>query len=226
MAQTKNQRTNVLRATLHAIDEVFWPLSASDSPQRKEPASVKKMKKGDACWATRKRILGWDIDTESSTLHLPPHCFDRLREILTWLLPPNRRLSINKWHQVLGELRSMSPALPGTRGLLFSVLEVGLQHTEHNRVRLTPRIHDLAHDFLALLRSVHNRPTQLQELVPTQPSDVCACNACRLGMGGVWFDELDRTSPPPLYGDNHSPTPYHAISSLPTTPQERSPYRT
>ncbi|KAI2502269.1 hypothetical protein MHU86_12158 [Fragilaria crotonensis] len=74
-----------MRATLHAIDEVFRPLDPTDPPDRKEPASVKKMLKGDAQWSTFKRILGWDIDTETSTLHLPIHRVDRLRELLSWL---------------------------------------------------------------------------------------------------------------------------------------------
>lgn len=86
----------MLRATLMAIDEVLRPHSKSDSPHQKEPASVKKMKKGDAHWATRsKRILGWDRDTESNTLHLPSsHRLERLQHFLTWLLPPHKRLPV------------------------------------------------------------------------------------------------------------------------------------
>ena len=149
MAQTYHQRTQVMRATLTAIDEVMLPLSDSDSQHRKEPASVKKMLKGDAHWDTHKRILGWDIDSVASTLRLPPHRLERIRDVLSWLLPPQKRISISKWHQVLGELRSMSPALPGTRGL-FSVLQAALQHTDRHRIRLTRRLQDLARDFLTL----------------------------------------------------------------------------
>ena len=203
MAQTANQRTKVMRATLSAIDEVMRPLSESDSPHRKEPASVKKMKKGDACWSMRKRILGWDINTESLTLHLPPHRLARILEVLSWLLPPHKRLTVKRWHQVLGELRSMSPALPGTRGL-FSVLQAALQHTERHRVRITARIHALALDFLALVNSVHQRPTRLAELVPTSPSDVGACDVCQIGMGGVWFDFLDHNAAPILWRQKFS----------------------
>jgi hypothetical protein len=72
MAQTQSQRTQVMRNTLQAIDEVFRPLHLQDPPHRKEPASVKKMLKGEACWETRKRILGWDVDTADHTIHLPP----------------------------------------------------------------------------------------------------------------------------------------------------------
>jgi hypothetical protein len=71
MAQTESQRREVMRASLHAIDAVFRPLSPTDPAHRKEPASVKKMLQGDACWATKKRILGWDLDTASGTINLP-----------------------------------------------------------------------------------------------------------------------------------------------------------
>jgi hypothetical protein len=57
MAQTRHQQHRVLRAALHAIDKVFRALEESDSTTRKEPASVKKMLQGDACWDTRNGFL-------------------------------------------------------------------------------------------------------------------------------------------------------------------------
>ena len=70
---------------------------------------MKKMLQGDACWDTRKRILGWDMDTEASTLHLPPHRLDRLYSLLDMIRPPKKRISMKVWYQLLGELRSMAP---------------------------------------------------------------------------------------------------------------------
>ena len=98
----------------------------------------------------------------------------------------------------------MSPALPGTRGL-FSVLQEALGRGDHRRVRLNQHVHDAAADFRALVDAVANRPTRLQELVPTAPSDIGASDACRFGMAGVWFDALDpRTAP--LLWRYHFPT--------------------
>jgi hypothetical protein len=37
----------------------FRPLDSSDPEARQEPVSVKKLLKGDACWTTRKQVLGW-----------------------------------------------------------------------------------------------------------------------------------------------------------------------
>ncbi|KAI2512410.1 adenylate kinase [Fragilaria crotonensis] len=132
LAQTRPQQRRVLRAALSAIDDVFRPVTAGDPVCRQEPASRKKMLKGDAHWSTQKRMLGWDIDTEGLTLNLPPHRIERLQEALTWLRPPRKRLPRTKWHQLLGELRSMSPALPGARGL-FSALQAALSHGDGRR---------------------------------------------------------------------------------------------
>ena len=73
MAQMVPQQKREMRATLEAIDHVFQPLAPHDPSHRKELASVKKMLKGDACWATTKRILGWDLDTVAETINLQPH---------------------------------------------------------------------------------------------------------------------------------------------------------
>lgn len=62
--QGSSQRQNGARQLIfHAIDQVFCPLDTSDPPSRQQPISVKKLRKGDACWATRKTILGWVVDT-------------------------------------------------------------------------------------------------------------------------------------------------------------------
>lgn len=116
LAQTSTQQRRVMRAALSSIDDVFRPLESGDPKDRKEPASVKKMLKRDACWSPQKRMLGWDVDSQTMTLNLPPHRVARLRKVLTWIQPPRKRLATRRWHQLLGELCSMSPALPGTRG--------------------------------------------------------------------------------------------------------------
>jgi hypothetical protein len=212
LAQTQHQQQRVLRAALTAIDDVFRPLEDSDPVTRKEPSSVKKMLKGDASWSTRKRMLGWDVDTVNLTLNLPPHRIERLRDVLQWLKPPRKRLAISKWHRLLGELRSMSPALPGTRGL-FSTLQAALSRGDKHRVRLNQQVYDTAADFSALVDSLHGRATRLPELIPTSPTHVGASDACQVGMGGVWLP-VDPHTPPMVWRAPFAP---HVSSSLVTS---------
>jgi hypothetical protein len=107
------------------LDEVFRPLESGDSPSREEPASVKKLLQGDVCWTTRKVILGWIIDALKMTIELPQHRVERLAKILESMPRTHKRASVQKWQQVLGGLRSMSIALPGSKGL-FSLLHEAL----------------------------------------------------------------------------------------------------
>jgi hypothetical protein len=67
----RSRLSHIRRVLMHSIDNVFRPLVASDPPARTEPISVSKLLKGDACWSTCKKVLGWIIDTVSMTLTLP-----------------------------------------------------------------------------------------------------------------------------------------------------------
>jgi hypothetical protein len=79
---SKAELSNMRRTLLHSLDEVLRPLDDLDDPFRKEPASVKKLKQGDAAWGTRKLVLGWVLDTVLMTLELPHHRKERLKSIL------------------------------------------------------------------------------------------------------------------------------------------------
>jgi hypothetical protein len=178
---------HIRRVLLHTLDEVFRPLEAGDNPFRNEPTSVKKLLKGDGYWETRKLILGWILDTLRMTVELPAHRAERLQEILDSIPHNQKRTSVKKWHKVLGELRSMSLAIPGSRGL-FSLLQEALRHQANKRIRLTRGVHDCLDDFRWLLKNLSSRPTRLFELVPqSEPELLGAGDACGKGMGGVWF---------------------------------------
>lgn len=177
---------DIRRLLLQSIDDVFRPLTSSDPLTRTEPISVNKLLKGDACWSTRKTILGWTIDTIAMTLTLPPRRLLRLQELLQSIPPQQKRLSLDRYHQLLGELRSMALALPGARGL-FSHLQAALKTRTRHQLRLTAGFHQALDDFRWLYHEVGSRPTRLQELVPTTPSLTGTHDAAGSGAGGVWF---------------------------------------
>ena len=182
----KAARNNVRRTTMHAIDDMFRPTDHLDAPTRKQPISVKKLSQGDASWSTQKEVLGWLIDTEAMTLQLTPRRQKRLYELLYKDLPKARkRITVQDWHKVLGELRSMSLALPGSRGL-FSQLQHALSTaTPDSRIRLTEPIHQVLDNFRALYTTLQQRPTRIQELVPLTPTVDGCHDAAGHGAGGV-----------------------------------------
>jgi hypothetical protein len=171
---------------MHTIDSVFRPLSPTDPPSRKEPISVKKLRQGDASWSTQKAVLGWLLDTEHLTIRLTPRRRDRLRTLLHQDWPRSRqRATVQDYHKLLGELRSMTLSLPGARGL-FSELQEALRHTTPDaRICLTPNVHTILDDFRDLHRDLDHRPTRIAEVVPLAPTAHGCHDAAGPGAGGI-----------------------------------------
>ena len=103
------------------------------------------MKAGDANCDTRKVILGWIVDTVKGIITLPEHRHEWLLKIFE-CLRHRRRVTLGKWHKTLGELRSMSLGIPGSKGL-FSLLQTGITCSKANRMRLTPAMKAHPQDF-------------------------------------------------------------------------------
>lgn len=186
LAQRSGNSRRVRRILMHAIDDVFRPLDASDSSHRREPISLKKLRKGDCSWSTVKLVLGWIIDTATMTIQLPPHRVERLAEILASIPLTQKRTSVKKWYKVLGELRSMSIALPGSRNI-FSHMQSALSVKKGNRVTLDKGVHSALEDFRFILKDISKRPTRIAELVPLLASAMGHHDASGTGAGGVWF---------------------------------------
>jgi hypothetical protein len=152
-------------AFLDAMDDVFRPLDSTNPTTRQEPASVKKMLKGGACWSSLKTVLvGWLIDTVRCTINFPPHRLERVHELFdlfrstsrnsngtsysenfaAWpsdLFRGRRRVAKKEWYQLLGELRSMALAISGGMGM-SSHLEEALRLGDNSRVKLTKAVDD------------------------------------------------------------------------------------
>ena len=196
-----SQRTAVRNTLFHCIDSVLRPLSPNDT-NRKEPNSTKKLSQGDASWSTVKIILGWKIDTIRRTIELPENRAIRLASILN--IPRHQhRTSVRKWQSLIGELRSMALALPGSRGL-FSQLQSVLTSTMHERLLLTPAVHDQLDDLRWLANDISSRPTRWGEIIDSDPAFLGTVDACGIGMGGTWLDAT-AAHPPLLWRSKFSP---------------------
>lgn len=126
LAQTRHSRNYVRNTLMNAIDEVFRPLSPLDHFGRQELISIKKLMKKDCSWETQKVLLGWVVNTISQTIHLPDHRIQNLKDIPYSIPSSQKRISVDKWHSIVGELRSMALALPGARNL-FSHMQYALK---------------------------------------------------------------------------------------------------
>ena len=180
------QLTTMRRHLLHAVDEVL-SRPAHDEPHRNEAVSIKKMKKGDGSWSTRKLVLGWILDTARMTIELPPHRKEALADIFKSLVGL-KRISRKRWESILGRLRFVSVAIPGSAGL-FCALQLALQRTTADgRIRITRELRQHIDAFSRLAAQLAARPTHLSEIVPEDPIFMGATDAAKAGMGGVFFD--------------------------------------
>ena len=193
----RHRRNRVRRALLQSFDLVFRPLEGGEGA-RNEPVSIKKLLKGDAAWATSKVLLGWLVDSIRGTIELPPHRWERLQTLITGY-QGRRRSSLKEWQKLLGELRSMTVALPGSAGLFTHMQAALVQAGQSNRVRLTKSVQDELDDWAWIVATLGSRPTSIAEVVKKHPSYGGDCDAAKAGMGGVCFNLRNPAAAPVLW---------------------------
>ena len=184
MQGSKQWCRNAQQCILHAVDRVFSERTPN-TLQQKEAVSKRKLAKGDSGWSRRKEVLRWNLNTEKGTLELTACHKDWIRDIFQSLRGQNR-IGVKAWQRVLGELRFMGPAIPGSAGL-FGALQLGLTHSNKHRVRITPHLRNHLHDFEALAHDVLQRPTRLAKIILDYPSALGSVDATKTGMGGIIF---------------------------------------
>jgi hypothetical protein len=176
---------------LHHLHTIFRD---DDTSPWRHIVSQSKVDKGDATFATSKRILGWDIDTVTMTLHLPPHRLERLQHLLHTFL--HKRYTTRKqWQQLLGELRSMTLALHSSH-LLFTVLQHVLRTTAR-RMRISALAKNSLQDWQQMLHSIAHHPVPIASLVPHTPHYLGATDTSGEGLGGWWCPSFLGPATPP-----------------------------
>jgi hypothetical protein len=146
---------------MHNIDKVFRPNDDEDHQYRKEPISISKLAKGDASFQDKKNCLGWDFSGRSKTLFVAAHhCNKAITNLSATLQKP--WATLNEWQKLLGELRSLTPGLPGSRGL-FSFLQESMTG-RRDRIKISGNVRTQLETFQHLLAST-TRPTCMEELV-------------------------------------------------------------
>ena len=120
------------------------------------------------------------------TIHLPEHRVERLAEILASIPTTQKRISVTKWHKIIGQLQSMSLALSGARNM-FSFMQHALSSCKKTRVALTKGVHQALQDFSWMFNDIVLRPTRIAELIPLLASTMGYHDASGEGAGSVWF---------------------------------------
>jgi hypothetical protein len=106
---TSAQLRQVCRHIFHTIDLRFR-LNDTNDRHWETPNSIKKLKLGDADWTTRKKLLGWAVNTVRCLVSLPPELYDKIQTLLALLallaLYPRyaRRWTLHNWQILCGNL--------------------------------------------------------------------------------------------------------------------------
>ena len=128
----------------HQIDLVFRPNEEAVF-DRKYPISQNKLGQGDGSRSTLKTVLGWDLDTISHLIRLPPRRQEKVAAALSSAVAAIPRkahsTSMHKWRNLLGLLRSITPAISGSRGM-FTRVQYDLKIPTRRHVQLSADVHD------------------------------------------------------------------------------------
>ena len=123
-----------------AIDELFC-LNNKDIIALEEHISLKKLRKGDAAWSTKKVVLVWAINTVKQVLTLLDNRKSNLLALLDTIPPSAIQCSRRLWHKLLGNLCSTVPAIAGAAGV-FTRLKHELKTAKGSRINLTTPVHE------------------------------------------------------------------------------------
>jgi hypothetical protein len=188
LAQSPTQY-RTLNTILHNIDAAF--ANFPHSPRR-QVILQSKLEKGDAAWSLIKRLLGWDINSETMTLTIPVHPHEKLLAHIADTTIKHR-VSRRKWQQLLGELRSVALAIPSAK-YLFSLMQHALVDQPGPCIRINALLRHSLADWRHLLSSLL-QPVSLHHLVPTAPTSIAACDVSKEGIGGFILPLTHQSTP-------------------------------
>ena len=79
--------------------------------------------------------------------------------------------------------------IPGSRGL-FTDLWAKMRAAKQGFIHLNTNLKQTLKDFQWMFQEIANRPINVAQIVPIQPSVQGYTDACKYAMGGVWIITL------------------------------------
>jgi hypothetical protein len=175
-------------STLNNVLPHLHNMFEDDAHSPRHPlVSVSKVKKGDAAFSTRKRLLGWEVDSAALTIQLPSYRQERLCSLLQQFILKHHT-TWRQWQQLLGELRSMTLALHSSQHL-FSALQHQL-YSKGPRFRISQLSKLALTNWQVMAQQLTTHLVSITSLVPHAPHCVGATDASIQGMGGFWLPTI------------------------------------
>ena len=101
----------------------------------------------------------------SHLLHLPSRQEDKVAATLAGIPRKTRTTSLRKWRKLFGLLRSITPAVAGSR-IIFTQVQHALKRAAGRHIYPTTDVHDVLKAWRKLVCSLAIRPTHILKLEP------------------------------------------------------------
>ena len=178
------------RALLHAIHQIFPPPDATGDTGE-DPISYKKLvTEGEGIWATRKEILGWIFDGFHRTMQLPPKKVTKIRDTIQSILRAGH-CEVKTFESFIGKCQHACMGIPGGSALLpplYKALHAAIGTRQHQvQIHKGSLQHHALHDLRTIFKLLGDQPIECNQLIPSMPAYVGHCDACKHGVGGIWF---------------------------------------
>ena len=180
------ERCQRLKHLFRIIDRVLH-LNTTAYTHRKDTISQKKLGQVGTAWYTQNTVLVWNLNTVAQSLHLSQKRQFKVKAELNEISPFIHKKSLRKRRKLLGMLRSITPAVAGSRGM-FTCVEHALKKATRSHVNLTAAIHNKLAAYHNLVGTLSNMPTHLHNLDPSLPTCIGDTNDPGTGMWGVCRD--------------------------------------
>ena len=158
------ERCQILLHFFRSIDTVFHPNGATDG-LCKEPIFTNKLSQGDSTWYTKKRVLGWGIDTKEHHLRLTPRQDIKLRAALDASAASAHQVSLRKWRHILGLVHSITLSVAGAH-CMFTFLQHALCQARGRQVTLSTAVQYELSTWRHIVQDLANIPTQIHKINP------------------------------------------------------------
>ena len=187
---------HVSNGTMMGIHDVF----PADEHDENDPILEKrKLKQRDGEYATRKTILGFDLDGVDKTIWLKEAKRAVLLTVLKgWIRLGQSRttgIQFTDFESVVAKIRHAFTAIPAGRGLLSPCNKILQKKPPIIYLHRNPVLLAALSGCRTLLRESSDSPTRCRELVGGWPDYIGVCDASSHGVGGVVFGENDECIP-------------------------------
>jgi hypothetical protein len=186
-ASSPEQLNHIARALLHAIHDVFPEHLHTPDDQ---PASMKKILKGEGQWSPIKEILGWIFDGINKTVQLPPEKIDAILATMNAMLRSTTGVKFQDFQKLTGKLHHASIGIPTGKSLMTQFNRQLAREPKLVWMRRGSDLRNAMHLWAAMLRQHKMNPTKAKELVQGEPDYLIIVDASGSdGLGGVVLSE-------------------------------------